>query len=261
MKRPPRVVGGTLSLGALLAALCVAGCVALGLPGRAPITLADGSRMRLEVLEPKHGPPKGTLLLLHGAGGIVGDGAALRRLGRKLADAGFLVWIPHYFNPTGHLVVLRSQIEPSFEEWKGLLDELVRAASREGHPVGVFGFSLGGFLAIAQARDDPRIEALAELAAGIPEGREHEIVRFPPALLLHGTEDRTVELAYGERLQRRLEQRGLPHHWIVFPGQRHVLDPTQAARADALITAFFLRELAGKTTPAAAHPAAPAAAL
>jgi len=231
-----------------VAGLALAGCAPLSsfTAGRTT-TLQNEQKVRLETFRPTAQEQRGTILLLHGAGGIPGDGTPMRRLSRQLADEGYLVLFPHYLNATGHWFVRKEQIDQHFEDWKETVDGLITHAattSKTGQ-IGIFGFSLGGFLAIANATEDPRVAAVAELAGGIPEDKEWKLANAPPMLILHGTDDERVPVKLAHRLAAGLDRHGIPHTTVLYEGQGHVLTPEAEADATTHILKFFDRRLAG----------------
>src|SRR6185295_7111660 len=134
------------------------------------------------------------ILLFHGAGGMFMDGPAIRRVARALAQNGFETFVVHYFERTGNLFARDAAIQKNFDTWRATVNDAVDYlhARPEITSVGLFGYSLGGFLSLAQAGHDPRVGAVVELAGAIPKDHVASVKHLPPLLILHGDKDRRV---------------------------------------------------------------------
>jgi carboxymethylenebutenolidase len=108
--------------------------------------------------------------------------------------------------------------------------------------IGLVGFSLGAYLSLAVARDDPRVGAVVDYYGGIP-GDQRPRGPGPPVLILHGDADTTVRVDEAHRLKALLAERHVLHEVKLYPGAGHVFDAdSPAQRADALGRAVsFLR--------------------
>jgi len=111
--------------------------------------------------------------------------------------------------------------------------------------VGLLGFSLGGAVAVASARD-PRIAALVVFYGFIPNSQRARIDRLPPLLVLHGDADDNVPLLFGQNLLSLAQQLGGRAELVVYPreGHRHSTwrEPAATDAIDRTI-AFFRAEL------------------
>lgn len=105
---------------------------------------------------------------------------------------------------------------------------------------------------------DPRVEA----AALTPyEPIRHVGADFPPTLLLHGDQDRTVAYAESVALAGALAKAGVMHQLITIPGAGHLFDqqmdkPTVAA-AFRQVLAFLGHQLVGASPPGGTPRATP----
>lgn len=109
--------------------------------------------------------------------------------------------------------------------------------------VGLLGFSLGGFLSLALATQEPRISAVAQLFGGLPEPFLPDAGKLPPVLILHGGRDTVVPVAEAEKLEALLKQHRIPFEIKIYSDQGHHF--TGLAQIDALrrVVAFFRRYL------------------
>jgi carboxymethylenebutenolidase len=198
------------------------------LPRQAPDTFVSaGKRVAVERFEPAGPGICPALLLLHG---LDGPGPVYRILAKRLSARGYVVFLVHYFDRTAtrkeSLPELSKQfraglgqiqsdnkefpsVRATFESWHGAIRDAVSHVRR--HPrvdsrrIGLVGFSMGGFLAVAAAaRADLQIACVAELFGGLPPGYEAELRRMPPTLIIHGERDTTVPVREAHALAKRL---------------------------------------------------------
>lgn len=200
-----------------------------------------------EVFEPAASGPHPVVLVLHGAGGTLLDGPEMRRVARALATDGNAVYLPHYFERTGTLFALDSTMQRNFATWLATVREsvvAVQAARNDRSPIGIFGYSLGAFLALQTASDNPRVAAVVEHAGGVWNNRIENIQRMPAVLMVHGEQDRRVPFAkYAQPLLRHLRNRATTLETHFFPDEGHGFGPAAliAVRADAV--KFFRQHL------------------
>lgn len=237
-------------LGALIAALVAARAARAAEPfQRERLSFESGGRaIRVDFFQPAAPGPRPAILVLHGAGGMVFDGPEMKRVAEQLARAGNAVYLVHYFNRTGTLFARDGVMQEHFETWLGTVRDAVGfAQGRQGAdaaPVGIYGYSLGAFLAVAAASDNSRVGAVVEQAGGVWNGKEERIGRMPPVLMLHGRDDQRVPpVKYAQPLQKLLGRRGAAVETRFFPGEGHGFTPPAQARAREEATAFFAQRL------------------
>ena len=161
------------------------------------ITLrTEAGAVRADLFEPAATAARGTVVVLHGAGGMLLDGAEMRRLSRHLAAEGNAVYLLHYFNSTGTPFAFRAAtMQRHFPAWRRtVLDALAEIQSLRGDRarIGIYGYSLGGFLALYDASDNPRVGGVVEHAAGVWQDKLDRLGKLPPVLLIHGERDTRV---------------------------------------------------------------------
>lgn len=233
---------------------------ALSLAWAAPDARADGA-VRQSILSfpsggrniivdrfaPASGHGRAAMLVLYGAGGIYMDGPEMHRVARRLAEDGDEAYVVHYFNRTGTMFGLDSNMQTHFEEWLLTVRDAVGwvYAQHGGKaPIGVFGYSLGAFLTVAVASDDARVGAIVEHAGGIWNNKTSRIGRLPPTLMIHGLQDRRVPVPkYAAPLLAVVKKRA--PHWRTeyYPAEGHVFNTEANAQVREQAAAWFARWL------------------
>lgn len=219
-----------------------------------PITVSKlrleipGGAIRADVFEPKGKQPRPTVLVLHGAGGTLLDGPEMRRVARHLAARGNAVYLVHYFERTGTLFALDSAMQRHFRSWLETVRAsviAVQSARRDASPVGLYGYSLGGFFALAAASDNPRVGAVVEQAGGVWNEKMSMIAKMPPVLMVHGERDVRVPFErYARPLVPVLRVRAARLETRFFPQEGHVFTPAAMKEVGEEAAGFFRRYLA-----------------
>ncbi len=202
------------------------------------------------------GPHPG-VILLPGAGGW-GSGQRYSQLARLLADSGFAALAIDYFAVTGR-DNSRADALLMWPDWEATVRNAVAwlhaSPATSGKPIGLVGFSRGGFLAVAVAGGLPDVKAVVDYYGGGGSGStsvEQQVKNLPPLLILHGDADSIVpvQIAYQLRdaawaAHRKVEvhiYRGAPHGFNA-PGTPYYAE--KAARDAARRTIAFLRKRLG----------------
>ncbi len=106
--------------------------------------------------------------------------------------------------------------------------------------IGLVGFSLGAYLAMSVAAQDPRVGAVVECFGGMPDRIAENLQRLPPTLILHGDADAVVPVSEAYKLEDLLRARGVEYEIRIYRGVGHAF--TGAAAVDSITrTAGFLR--------------------
>lgn len=209
---------------------------------------SGGQRIAVDRLRPETNS-RGALLVLHGAGGMLLDGPAMRRVAHSLAEAGYDVSLIHYFDRTGTIFAVDSTMQRNFAVWLETVRDGVQYAhtrSGNGAPVGIYGYSLGAFLALAAASDNPRVGAVVEHAGGVWNNQMARIGEMPPALMVHGRLDSRVPFEkYAEPLLTLLRKRGDVVETRFFAHEGHGFTPAAMNEVSAAAGTFFSHRLHG----------------
>lgn len=175
------------------------------------------------------------------------DGPEMRRVSRHLAAAGNSVYLLHYFNRTGTVFARDRTMERHFGAWRETVRDSIVAIQerrRDSSPIGIYGYSLGGFLALFTASDNPRVGAVVEHAGGVWSGKADRIRRMPPVLAIHGERDARVSFEkYARPLVPLLRSRGAPVKTLFFPAEGHVFTQESMLKVREEATHFFQQHL------------------
>jgi dienelactone hydrolase len=213
-------------------------------------TQSGGRRIRVDKYAPLQSGKRPVILVLHGAGGTLLDGPEMRRVARQLAEAGNTVYLVHYFNQTGTVVALDAGMQKNFPAWLATVRDCIKFAQQDStnsSPVGVYGYSLGGFLALAAASDNPAVGAVVEHAGGIWNGQAERIKHMPPVLVVHGEEDGRVPFQkYATPLVAVLRERGATPKMQFFPDEGHVFTAVAMSNVRNAAVEFFHQYLGRK---------------
>lgn len=164
---------------------------------------------------------------LHGSGG----GYPLVMVpGRLLAVQGFAVFVLHYFNRTDtDWVSDRATIIKHGPAWvKTVWDAISFIAQQpkvDSERVGLLGFSLGAYLALATASIDSRVKAVVDFFGGFPREMRLFMRRFCPVLILHGDADDTVPVSEAHYIATLAEKKKVPYEMKIYPGAGHGFSP------------------------------------
>ena len=210
------------------------------------LDLASG-RVQAEVFEQEPARMRPVIVVLHGAGGTLLDGPEMRRVARHLAEEGNAAYVLRYFESTGTLFALDAAMQKNFGIWKATVLESLRAIQQlrgDPAPIGLYGYSLGGFVALSTASGNSRVGAVVEHAGGVWNGKMERIGKMPPVLMVHGERDGRVPFAqYAKPLLPVLRQRAAALETRFFPEEGHTFSPAAMAEVRSAAVKFFRRHL------------------
>jgi len=213
--------------------------------------VSDGVRVEVERMAPLAHGRFPAVLVLHPSDGSDGNGGQyVRRYADQLAAHGYVAFVVHYFDRTATTRSSDSLEDAVFPVWTGALRDAVTFAQHDAEVdprrVGAFGFSLGGYMALALGAADRRVGSLVVLSGGFFDSLATRVRHLPPTLLLHGGDDDVVPLAAARRVDSTLARLGVPHALVVYPGQGHGLTGDDDEDAELRTVRFFDRRLRGR---------------
>lgn len=191
--------------------------------------------------QPGHCP---ALILLHGSGGVLFPGLDLRKRARAFAEEGYAVFLPHFFDRTGHFMVRPSMVHQNLPVWTSTVEDCVSYVaanpSVNAGRIALLGHSLGGYLSLETAARDRRVKAVVEASGALDRPG---VERLPPILILHGAKDKTVPVAKAEALKARLDKLGTPYQAHIYPDEPHLFSRAAmrdaTGRIDRFLTQYF----------------------
>jgi dienelactone hydrolase len=211
---------------------------------------SGGHRIRVDKYTTSQNGKRSAILVLHGAGGTLLDGPEMRRVARQLAQAGHPVYLVHYFNRTGTIFGFDAGMQENFAVWLATVRDCIKFAQQDStdpSPVGIYGYSLGGFLALSAASNNPAVGAVVEHAGGAWNGKVELIKHMPPVLIVHGEGDRRVPFQkYAQPLVGALRQRGATFKTRFFPEEGHVFTALAMSKVRQDAVEFFRQYLGRK---------------
>ena len=209
---------------------------------------SGGKRIGVVVFKPKSAGKLPAIVVLHGARGVDATNAYVRELAQAVAANGYATFLIEYFDRTGTVYADEPTMRANGNKWLAALNDGVSFISKlpdiDANRIGIFGYSLGGYLAVAQSSRDPRIKAVVELAGGIQPELARTVTRLPPTLIIHGKEDGRVPFSRATELEALARRVHAHVETEFFPSERHILSPVAALRAIARALQFFRVHLA-----------------
>ncbi len=208
---------------------------------------SGGRRISVETFAPRAPGRFPAVLVLHSSAGTLVGKRQLEQFSRALAERGMVAFLVRYFDRTGTIFAGDKTIAANLHVWEDSVTDALDFAA--AHPrvrrdsIGIFGFSLGAFLAVSVASRDARVDAVAELAGGMFDYLGGRLRRVPPMLIQHGTADRRVNVRYAYALEREARRLGARPVVRLYPGEGHVLSRAALAEASGRAIDFLATQL------------------
>lgn len=161
------------------------------------------------------------VVLVHDLMGLSPD---IRRITRRVADAGFVTIAPDLFSGAGPVKCVRTIIRevlaqegPGIEAVMAARDALIERDDCTGS-IGVVGFCLGGGFALAVSPKG--FDAAAPFYPSVLPFYDRLTEGACPIVASFGSRD-PVNPGNGPRLAKTLKRKGIPHDVKVYPGVGH----------------------------------------
>lgn len=202
---------------------------------------SGGESIRVDVFGPTSSARP--VIVLHGAGGMMFDGAQVEAVAQALAERGLTAYVVSYFDRTGHWFVMGDGgLIKGFPKWAEVIDDAVKWVEGKsgGAKVGLYGYSLGGFLVVAQAAGDDRVAAVVTQSGGIWDRFAEVKGELPPILVIHGKADERVYFDENtEKIRKVVREFGTPMETMFFKDEAHRFSDTAMARVRERTAAFL----------------------
>ena len=195
----------------------------------------------METFSPSGGKDFPSIIVLHGATGVEFANRFIAGVAQNFADQGFVVHLVHYFDRTGVVYADDATIRESSHLWLKTIDDAVAYihGQRPKAKIGIFGYSLGGYLAAAESVSNPEIAAAVVLSGGLDEATARAAHRAPPVLILHGADDSRVPVSEARRLEAALKKNGGSPTVHIYPAEGHIMKTSTFADVVQRGAAFF----------------------
>jgi carboxymethylenebutenolidase len=202
---------------------------------------SGGKEIRIETFTGSNTSTAPSVMVLHGATGVEFANRFIATLGHGFASQGFVIHLIHYFDRTGARYADAATIKGSSGYWLETIHDAAcfLRAHRPKARLGIFGYSLGGYLAAAEAIRNEQVGAVVVLAGGIDSDSAQQVVHTPPTLILHGDADSRVPLSEAYRLENALTRGGLRPQMHVYPREGHIMKPGAYADVMRRASRFF----------------------
>jgi carboxymethylenebutenolidase len=220
--------------------------------------LSAGKKIAIERYEPVEAGKYPAVMLLHAIDGLSKpDGETYRAAARRYAVKGYVMLMVSYFDSTGNgeeqVKEVREQflryakgackpdeekaVHARFRTWMDTVADAVAYTRKlpnvDGDHVGLVGFSLGAYLALATAADrDLKLSVVIEFFGGLPKPMREKASNLPPTLIIHGDADRIVPVAEAHDLRDLLAKAKRPFEVKVYEGAGHVFSGATAEKTD-----------------------------
>jgi carboxymethylenebutenolidase len=170
--------------------------------------------------------PRGSVLMLHGAGGFDRQIAQYNAYASAVANSGFDAYLVYYRSDEDlkRLTTGENVFEHRIYDWCREVDDLadyLKVQKGSNGKVGLIGFSDGGSISTGAAAMDKNITAAVIYYGTDAENFGIEEKRFPPMLLLHGENDSTITWMNSELTAQHVKSLGAHVEFVLFPGEKH----------------------------------------
>jgi carboxymethylenebutenolidase len=197
----------------------------------------------MDLVLPAIGGIRPAVMVLHGSGGVSDFPEDVR----ELANRGYITLAPHYFESTGTSWADLDSIRRHGLTWGQTVLNAVECArglpNVDPQSIGLLGFSLGGYLAVAVAAHDRRIKCVAEFFGGVPERFLPSIEQLPPTLIVHGEDDDIVPVRHALELKQLCDEKGFYFEMELYPGAGHNFSGASMHTAIERVIAFLDQRL------------------
>lgn len=209
---------------------------------------SGGKDIRVETFGNESRQATPSVIVLHGATGVEYANRFIAHLAESIAAEGFVVHLVHYFDRTGSSYADDVTIKRSSSDWQQTVHDATTFVreQRPGSVLGLFGYSLGGYLAAAETIRNRDIGAAVILAGGLDESTAGVARHHPPVLILHGGDDTRVPFSEAQRLKTTLERLGGHPAVHIYPGEGHIMSLPAYADVVRRTGEFFRSQLKPK---------------
>ena len=201
---------------------------------------SEGKTIRAILYRPQ-GTPRGSgVVMMHGSGGRIRSEGPWHDLAMRFAADGYAVLTPAYFDAFADDGIRPA---PMMEAWRKVardgVDWLAAGQGIAAARVGLFGYSLGSYVAVDTALGDCRAGAAIGLAGGVDVYAPRVPRRRIPVLVIRCERDTHVLPRNTAAWVSFLRERDVNVRVQVVDGAGHLLTPPQWAEVHTRASGFF----------------------
>jgi carboxymethylenebutenolidase len=208
---------------------------------------SNNKDVTVERYEPKAEGKYPAIVVVHGSGGPGPMGGGFRGPAKQLAEKGFVVLYPYFFESTGWKPEKVSAGLADVRGWTQAVNDCVSYAAKlsnvDAKRIGVIGYSLGAFLALSAGGQNAQIAAVGEVYGNFPDALARSMRRTPPILILHGDMDNVVPVDNARKLEQFLKNRRAVYEVKIYAGAGHGFKDDDHKDATERTIAFFEKHL------------------
>lgn len=197
------------------------------------------------VYTPRDGGRNGAVIvMLHGAQGLRSTLPAFDPRALQLASRGYVVVMPQYYDATSSNAERERR---NMDRWRDVADDVATAAAAfagvDARKVGVWGFSLGGWLAAEAAMRNESLRSAVAVAAGSDVAPARSFRRQVPILMVNADGDPVISETSGREMATELRRRGAEIESLTLDSDQHFFEQPLWCQTFTASREFFDRTL------------------
>ena len=142
---------------------------------------SEDKEISFELFEPGATGKYPVIVMLYGSGGMEVGGTVFREVAKLLAQKGYVVYLPHYFEKTGTERASMENYVKFFAPWMRAVEDMIGFARNQANVdvkrIGLIGFSLGAYLSLSIASVDNQVKTVVEYFGGLPDFQQSKYRR------------------------------------------------------------------------------------
>lgn len=196
------------------------------------------------VYAPRGAPNGAVIVMLHGPRGLRAELTSFDPRALQLASRGYFVVMPQYYDATSNE---RERDKRNLDRWRDVADDVATRMNdvpgMDATRVGVWGVSLGGWLAAEGAMKNASLRSAVAVSAGGDMAPGRSFRRQVPILMINAASDPVVSAESVTELATDLRGRGAEIDARTVEGAAHFLAQPQWCETFTATREFFDRTL------------------
>ena len=212
---------------------------------RGTMTIPSNNRqIDAMVYTPREGRNGAVIVMLHGAQGLRPTLPGFDPRALQLASRGYVVIMPQYYDATSSDT---ARDRRNMDRWRDVADDVATSAAAlagiDSRKVGVWGFSLGGWLAAESLMRNESLRAAVAVAAGVDVAPARSYSRSAPLLMVNADGDPVISSTSGREFAASLRSRGAEVETLTLDSRQHVFELPLWCQTFTASREFFDRTL------------------